>query len=219
MAATLFQIRRGLVLVGLIIAVGCASSGYQKASRVKDVEPDAMGNVRTTGIETQDILSVADDLARDLMGTPRIARSSPEAPCRIVLRPIQDYTNERWDADALGSQMRSELLRFCQGKIDFLYRTLEEKQAGIDPAIQTEKKMKSAGVVDTGPDAVQKGADFFLVGEVREHVVSSGSGRDQATFFFFHLVDVGTSSIVWDKSYGPIRKETLKSSLYQRESR
>src|SRR3954470_25068911 len=71
---------------------GCASNGVKnpRGTPVTEMRPDERGFVAGTGIESQDIVTVAEKMARDLVGLPEI--SNRQGVPRIVLLPVKNET-------------------------------------------------------------------------------------------------------------------------------
>src|SRR5947207_10251028 len=72
--------------------VGCASSGVRNPSgvAVTEMKADERGFVSGTGIESQDIVTVADKMARGILERPEIQKAA-SVP-RIVLLPVKNET-------------------------------------------------------------------------------------------------------------------------------
>ena len=189
---------------------GCATSGYR--STVRDIEPDSTGEIRTTGVETPDILSCAHELASDLLSVREVAGATPH--CRMALREVKNLSTFRFDAEIIANELRHKLIRHSGGRIRFVERTRGGDFAEFDSAVLGEREMKKAGIVDSGKKKDLAGVDFFLSGEIRSHSLVTARGRDDTTFFYFILQDAETGEIVWEDSYGPIRKYLGRGVAY-----
>src|SRR5687768_2960216 len=71
---------------------GCASSGVQnpRGVPVTEMKADERGFVAGTGIESQDLVTVSDIIARDILSTPEIANA--QGIPRVVLLPVENAT-------------------------------------------------------------------------------------------------------------------------------
>ena len=69
----------GAVVVALM--AGCASSGVRNPSGVPvtQMNADEQGFVAGTGVESQDLVNVADKMARSIVGIPQIANARDAA--------------------------------------------------------------------------------------------------------------------------------------------
>ena len=74
----------------LLLLAGCASSGVRNPNGVPvtEMRPDERGFVAGTGIESQDIVTVADKMARGILSVPEIANA--KGVPRVVLLPVKN---------------------------------------------------------------------------------------------------------------------------------
>lgn len=197
----------------ITVVGGCATHTGPDNSYIVDQPPDATTKVRTSGIETPDILACANELSADLLATNGIGNASPY--CRIVLRQVTNLSDSRVDAEIISDQIRHHLIQSCGGRVRFVQRTRGGDMAEFDSAVLAEREMKDQGMVDSGERKALAGADFFLTGTLRSHTVVTQGGRDETTFIFYILEDAETGEIVWENSYGPIRKVAAKGRAYR----
>jgi PBP1b-binding outer membrane lipoprotein LpoB len=200
------------VLLVCFAVAGCASTGGLPSRGVKLVEPGSVTEVRSLGVETQDILACADNLARDLLGIPAIAGATPF--CRIAMRQIVNSSNSRVDTAIITNEIRQRLLESCNGRVRFVERSRGGEAAEFDTDVLAEREMKREGIVDSGKQKSLAGVDFFLKGELRSHSVATDRGMDVATFYYVDLVDTESAELVWSGKYGPIRKVVGRGVAY-----
>src|SRR5579862_2748764 len=131
------------VAVGLV--AGCASSGVQNPNgvAVTEMRPDERGFVAGTGIESQDIVSVTDKMARSILDTPEIMNAQGK-PC-IVLDPVKNETRFPINKDIFLTRIRAQLNEKAAGKVSFLARDRME-------ALEKERNMKQTGEVTANAD-------------------------------------------------------------------
>src|SRR5437899_12549814 len=79
-----------LAVAGLLS--GCASTGVRNPSGVPvtEMKPDERGFVAGTGVESQDLVSVTDEMARGIVGIPEIAKAKVRP--RVALQPVVNET-------------------------------------------------------------------------------------------------------------------------------
>ncbi|PYJ06878.1 MAG: penicillin-binding protein activator LpoB, partial [Verrucomicrobia bacterium] len=121
----------------------CASSsGVKNPSGAPDTEmrPDERGFVAGTGIESQDIVTVADKMPRELIGVPEIAnaRTTP----RIVLLPVKNESRFPINKDIFLEEIMSLLNERSNGKVRFLAR-----DRMVD--LERERELKQTGQLTT----------------------------------------------------------------------
>ena len=188
-----------VVLLSGILAA-CAMGGGNRSGYVP---ADKVGPVGAP-VETQDIISCAEELARDLLETSEVAVAEPY--CRIALRHVQNLTPFPFDTDIITSDMRHMLMRYSGGHIRFVERAFDGESADTSTDILVERELKNEGLYDLSKEAPLAGVDFFLRGEIRSHSIESKKLRDDAIWYYCWLVDAETGELVWEHRYGPIRK-------------
>ena len=202
---------RPLGLAALALALtGCASTGVRNPSGVPvtEMNADERGFVAGTGVESQDIVTVTDKMARQILGVPEIAQA--QAVPRIVLLPVENNTRFQLNKDLFLSRIRAQLNEKSQGKVRFLAR---DRLA----ALEQERALKQAGQVTSSSDPkIQefKGADFFLTGKLEGHATRTGQGHSDYILYTFQLIDPRTSDIVFE-GFHEIKKQGLEDASYR----
>jgi len=194
----------------LALVAGCASSGVQNPSGtgVTRLNADEQGFVAGTGIESQDLVSVADKMARSILAIPQIA-SAPTPPV-IVLDPVENKTRFPINKDIFLTRIRAQLNSKTFGKVQFLAR---ERMA----ALEKERNLKREGAVTASTDPkVQefKGADYFLTGSLEGLSTRTSKGTSDYILYDFHLIDARTSVVVWE-DMAEIKKQGLEDAAYR----
>lgn len=201
----------GAVLAGLLtLTCGCASSGVQnpKGVGVTEMKADERGFVVGTGIESQDIVTVADKMARGLVALPQIAQAA--TPPTIVLEPVINETRFPINKDIFLTRMMSQLTAKSQGRMIFLARERME-------ALQRERQLKRDGQVTASSDpAVQefKGADYFLTGKLQGLSTRTSKGTSDYVLYTFQLIDTRTTAILWAGDH-EIKRQGLEDAVYR----
>jgi penicillin-binding protein activator len=197
-----------LALAGTLL-VGCATSGVKNPrGHVTEVKADEAGTVRSTGVESQDLVSVTDKMARGILSVPEIAtaRGIP----RIVLEPVVNDTRFPIRKDIFLDRIRIRLNQSASGKARFLAR---ENMA----ALEREQSLKQSGQVtsNSDPNVVEfKGADFFLTGKLQGITTRTSAGTSDYVLYSFRLIDARTSDIIWEDA-AEIKKEGLEDAAYR----
>jgi penicillin-binding protein activator len=199
----------GLAGSALLLA-GCASSGVKNPSGVPvtQMNADERGFVAGTGVESQDLASVADKMARSILNIPEISRATTTP--RIVVMPVENATRFAMNKDMFGDRIRILLNSRANGKVRFLARDAMA-------ALETERAAKRAGQVTSASDAnVQefKGADYFLRGKLAGMTTKTGAGTSDFVQYSFQLVDARTSEIIWE-DLADVKKQGLEDAAYR----
>ncbi|MFT3830678.1 MAG: CsgG/HfaB family protein [Opitutaceae bacterium] len=194
----------------LVWLAGCASSGVENAGGhpVVEMNADEKGFVQGTGIESQDLVSVSDKMARSILAVPQIAQAA--RPPVIVLDPVQNKTRFPINKDIFLTRIRTRLSTQAAGKVQFLARERME-------ALQREREMKAAGQVTAAsdPNVVEfKGADYFLTGALESISTRTSQGQSDYVLYSFQLIDARTSVIVWEDA-AEIKKQGLEDAAYR----
>jgi penicillin-binding protein activator len=192
------------------LLVGCASSGVKNPSGVPvtHLNADEQGFVAGTGVESQDLVNVADKMARSILGIPQIA-SAPTPPT-VVLQPVDNQTRFPINKDIFLTRIRAELNSKATGKVMFLARNQME-------ALEKERNLKREGAVTASSDpTVQefKGADYFLTGSLQGLSTRTAAGTSDYILYDFHLIDARTSVIVWEDK-AEMKKQGLEDAAYR----
>ena len=198
----------GAALAALV--AGCASSGVQNPSGVPvtHMTADEQGFVAGTGVESQDLVVVADKMARSILRIPQIGNAA--TPPTIVLNPVDNQTRFPINKDIFLTRIRAQLNSKAAGKVMFLDRAQMA-------ALEQERNLKRQGTVTASADPnVQefKGGDYFLSGSLQGLSTRTAKGTSDYILYDFHLTDARTSVMVWEDS-AEIKKQGLEDAAYR----
>lgn len=198
------------VITTAALVAGCASKGVRNPSGVPvtRLNADEQGFVAGTGVESQDLVSVTDQMARSILRIPQIADAT--TPPIIVLDPVENKTRFPINKDIFLTRLRSELNKKALGKVTFLAR---DRMA----ALEKERNLKREGSVTSSSDAgVQefKGADYFLTGTLEGMTTRTAAGTSDYILYAFQLIDARTSAIVWEDN-AEMKKQGLEDAAYR----
>ena len=200
-----------LSTLGLCAALlsGCASiNDPSHGVGVTEMRADERGFVAGLGIESQDMVTIAEKMARGMLSEPRIANA--EGRPNIVIVPIINDTRFPIAKDIFLTRIRVALNANAKGKMNFLARDR------ID-ALEKERNLKLSGQV-TGGEKIKanefKGADFILTGKF-EGISSRGkAGASDYVLYTFQLLEPATSDIVWE-GFHEIKKQGRDDVTYR----
>ena len=199
-----------LAILSAGFVAGCASSGVQNPSGtpVTEMRPDERGFVAGTGVESQDLVTVTEKMARSILSVPQIANA--QGVPRIVLDPVKNETRFPINKDIFLTRIRTQLNSKAAGKVLFLARDRMD-------ALERERNMKQTGEVtaNADPNVVEfKGADFFLTGTLQGLSTRTSQGTSDYILYAFQLIDARTSDIIWEDS-AEIKKQGLEDAAYR----
>lgn len=192
------------------LLAGCANQGVSNPSGVPvtEMKPDERGFVAGTGVESQDLVSVTDKMARSILSIPQVtnAKGTP----RIVLDPVVNETRFPVNKDIFLTRIRTQLNSKSAGRVLFLAR---DRMA----ALEHEQQLKQSGAVtaSSDPHVVEfKGADYFLTGKLQGISTRTSQGVSDYILYSFQLIDARTSDIIWEDS-AEIKKQGLEDAAYR----
>lgn len=190
--------------------VGCASTGIKNPSGipVTQMSADERGFVAGTGVESQDIVAVTDQMARSILAIPEIANA--QGIPRIVLEPVINETRFPINKDIFLTRIRGQLNSKARNKVRFLAR---EQMA----TLEREQTLKQSGQVTSSsdPNVVEfKGADYFLTGKLQGLTTRAGAGTSDYILYSFQLIDARTSDIIWEDQ-AEIKKQGVEDAAYR----
>lgn len=202
-------LQTALSLVVVAFTSGCAS-GVRNPSGVPvtEMEADERGFVAGLGIESQDMVSVTDKMARSLSNTQEINNFNGKP--RIVLDPIVNNTRFPIQQDIFLTRLRALLNSRTQNKMTFLARN----RMGT---LHQERDMKRSGeyTSTTDPNVQEfKGADFFLTGSLDGQTTRTSAGTSDYILYSFQLIDARTSEILWE-DFAEMKKQGQEDASYR----
>ena len=202
----------GIAAAAAIVS-GCSSSHGVKnpsGTPVTEMNADERGFVAGTGIESQDIVTVANKMARAIVGVPEIANAGGTP--RVVLLPVINETRFPINKDIFLQEIMSLLNERSNGRVRFLAR---DRMADLE----RERELKQSGQLTTtaGTDLTKsqfKGADYMLTGKLMSQTTKTAAGTSDYVLYTFELIDPNTSEIIWQGRHN-IKKQGLEDAAYR----
>jgi PBP1b-binding outer membrane lipoprotein LpoB len=197
--------------VTLAFLTGCATDAGVRnpaGTPVTEMRPDERGAVAGTGIESQDMVSVTDKMARSILAIPQIAHAA--TPPSVVLDPVVNNTRFPINKDIFLTRIRSQLNGKAMGRVSFLDREMMK-------TLERERDLKRTGQVTASADpnvTEFAGADYFLTGKLDGMTTRNSAGTSDYVLYTFRLTDARTSRIVWEDS-AEIKKQGLEDAAYR----
>lgn len=191
----------GLGTLSIFWVTGC---GHIEPTLRSEVQPD-QDMISGTGIESIDIRTVAQKMARSLIGIPVIADAT--AAPTIAILPVVNRTRFIIDKEIFTTKIRSELNQHSNGKVIFLARERLEE-------VQQERDRKRKAEFDGATEERIKGADYFLTGELRGLSKAQGASISDYLFYDFHLINAETDAMIWEDSY-EVKRVGVEGTVYR----
>jgi len=192
--------RNGLVLaaVGGMLA-GCAGVDNSRGTPTVYSDPGSPGPVQGVGIESQDIVSMTDQMMRDMLSEPRLA--GRKTPPNVIIDDEYFSNDSTWRADkkVITERLRVNLNRAAKGRMVFIARH-------VAAMVENERALKREGRVDKGTlsmTAASKGGDYRMDGHIGSvDTLNPRTGmKSRYSQISFEMVDLETGEIVWSNIY------------------
>ena len=185
-----------------ILLNACATDGgIRNSSGVASVniDPTVQGPVNGLGIEGHDVISMTDQMVRDMLSYPVLARREKAPGVIIDAEYFINDSSQPINKNSITDRLRVNLNRAAAGRMKFIGRSYSKM-------VEQERDLKRQGVTDvgtTGLTKAKKGADFRLGGRISSiDSRSSISGLQQRyTQITFEMIDLENSEIVWSGIY------------------
>ncbi len=202
-----FTITGAVLLVAA--GAGCGTTGMNPHGvNVTEMRPDERGFVAGTGIESQDLVAVADKMARSILAITQIANAQGKP--NIVLEPVVNETRFPINKEIFLTRIRVALNTKAGGKVTFLARDRMD-------ALEKERDLKQTGKVTGGTPTAPvefKGGDFILTGKLQSISTRSNNGSSDYVLYTFQLLDPRTSAIIWE-DFAEIKKQGQSDAVYR----
>lgn len=202
----------GLVVTGAFLSTGCERIDNRPAGDPTVVDP-ASQPLPGCGIDSKEMRAAADRMARSIMSTPDVVRTTGVP--RIVLdeRYFRNESTQIIDKALFTDYLRVDLQRAANGRFVVLGRN-------YDDMVEAERKSETAGEVTTGAVAKTSGKrlgwDYRLGGAIRSitKVVPGSAARSSYFLITFELVERGSGRIVWSDRY-EFKKIAITPVIYR----
>lgn len=175
-------------------------------------DPSSTGRVAGVGVESNDIVSMTDQMMRDMLAQPLLANH--ERPPRVIV-DAEYFHNEsanRLNVNSITDRLRVELNRAAAGRMIFVARHYSDM-------VESERARKRSGAVDTGskqPTKAAAGGDYRLGGRVSsvDAIQPSSGAASRYNLIVFEMVDLETGVIVWGDKY-EFKKSAADDVIYR----
>ncbi len=180
----------------------------QRPSRYLDPATATPGSPGSIGMESQDIVSMTDEIMRDMLANPIINRQEKPA---VIVMDAEYFTNDssqRMNKRLIVDRLRNELFRAANGRLRFISR---EQQQMVDE----EQAKRTTGQVDGSPRITFPTADYRLSGRFQDLRGGDVQGnRDSYMQVLFEMIDLNSGELVYSGMH-EFKKSAYESIIYQ----
>lgn len=179
-------------LLGLLLTTACSGTIDR---RVDPDSPDAVGGAV---LQSQDIRTMADRMARDLASTGILTSQVNNQTVTFHITELKNESSDVINKKLILTKLRTELFRSLGGRIAVNDRSAE----GIE-AVRAEREAKRSGAVagNEGMRGAVSGSDYVLKGVIQDRVQQSGKLKSAYYVVTFELTDLETGRLVWTNDY------------------
>ena len=191
-----------LTMSVIVVFAGCTSTVRvpNAPGRPSEKVPvDDPGPISSLGIESAEIVSITDQMMRDMLAKPDLAARTPPPRVAIDSRYFRNESLTPLNVNLLTDRLRTELVRAAEGRMVFLgrhYANMTEKERALE-----EEGVVTGGT--QGPTSPALGYDYRLGGRIADRITAQPRTGMQTRYYqiTFEMVQRGSGVIVWAKTY------------------
>lgn len=183
-----------------LLLLGCT----EPSVRTTRIDPDALDPLGGTGIDSQELRTICQQMARGLQNCAELfERGVP----RLVVQAPENRTSFHIDTRNFSDKIRTLLIQHAGSRIRFLAR--EDMDA-----INAEREAKREGVVGHSGLKTLSGADYLLTGTIGGLSKQNSAGRSDYFSCRFRVVDMESGEILWEREY-EFKKASSVGAVYR----
>ncbi len=167
-----------------------------EGTRDTRVDPDAPDTVTGTGLQSQDVRTMVNDMAARLKADGILAPGRDGERVSFFITELRNDSSDVIDKKLILLNLRTELFNVFGRQI----RILDRSPEATDLA-EAEGRMKERGEVSGTNDRKVAGSDFVLKGVISSRDRQSGRLRSSYEVVTFELTDLVTQELVWTGNY------------------
>ena len=188
------------MVASLLVLTACQSNNIDNSAGRATVYESvgSPGKVQGVGMESQDIVSMTDEMMRDMLINPQLINRATAPRIIIDSQYFENQSTSRINKNMLTDRLRIGLNRAANGRLLFVGREFADM-------IEKERQLKREGVVDGGTirqTRATAGADFRLVGRIMsQDKMSADQTKSRYHQVTFELIDLELGTYVWSGLY------------------
>ncbi len=163
------------------------------------IDPDDPDPVGGAVLRSQDIGSMADQMARDIIASGVLRSSDPQQRISFHILSLRNDSGDVIDKEIILTRIRTQLQRSL-GR--YSVRVLDRSKESAEEVMK-ERAAKRSGAVDSNQSLRGQvgGSDYVLKGTIKDRRIQSGKMRSVYYLTTFELVDLETQELVWTNEY------------------
>jgi PBP1b-binding outer membrane lipoprotein LpoB len=171
------------------------------------VNPDAPDSVTGTGLQSQDIRTIAQQMASDIKATGVLAPGRDGERASFFIAPLVNESSDTINTALIPTTIRTEVARAFGRTVRIIDRAPE-----ANDLVDAERRMKERGQVSGTNDRKVAGSDFVLKGRMQSRDRQAGKLKSSFIVVTLEITDLVTSELVWTNDY-QMKTESEKSVI------
>ncbi|MFY9345970.1 MAG: hypothetical protein WAT39_25995 [Planctomycetota bacterium] len=196
------SIRTSVVVFSFGLALAACAG-----TRDERVNPDAADTVTGTGLQSQDIRTMAVDMAAKIKASGALAPTREGERASFFITELRNDSSDTFDRQLILRELRTELFDAFGRQVKILDRSPEASDI-----TDAEQRMKNRGQATGANDRKIAGSDFVLKGVVASRDRQAGKLKSSYINVTFELTDLVTQELVWTGAYR-MKTESEKSVI------
>ncbi|MBL8752406.1 MAG: hypothetical protein JNK15_03815 [Planctomycetes bacterium] len=192
---------RLLVVSLLAFCTACAGT------RDTRVNPDAPDTVTGTGLQSQDVRTIASQMAADIKASGVFAQSREGDRASFFIAPLVNESSDTINATLIPTTMRTEIFKALGRTVKIIDRAPEATEL-----VDAERRMKERQQVSGTNDRKISGSDFVLKGRIQSRDRQAGKLKSSFIVVTLEITDLCDQSLVWTNDY-QMKTESEKSVI------
>ena len=189
-----------LAFFGLLLA----ACGGTRDTRVN---PDAPDTVTGTGLQSQDIRTMATQMAADIKASGVLAPGKDGERTSFYIFEMKNDSSDTIDKEIILTKLRTELSRAFGRQVKIL-----DRSPSAGDLADAERRMKERGQVSGTVDRKIAGSDYVLKGTMKSRDRQAGKLKSSYVLVTFELTDLTTQELAWTGDY-EMKTESEKSVI------
>lgn len=189
------------------VRTGVVNTPSDRPTRYVPIDSPIPGS-GSTGIESQDIVSMTDKMVRDMLNNPRLVQQEKATVVIVDDEYFVNDSSQRLNKRLIVDRLRNELFRAANGKIRFVARH-------ADKMVRDEQEKRRQGLVTGEAKDTLPTAAYRLTGRFQNLADGDMQGnRSNYVQVLFEMVDLSAGELVWTGLY-EFKKSSREAIMYQ----
>jgi hypothetical protein len=195
------SVSTGLLASTLLLFAAC---GGTRDTRVRADAPDT---VTGTGLQSQDIRTMAVDMAAKIKASGVLAPGKEGERSSFFIYELRNDSSDTIDKEIILTKLRTNLFEAFGRQVKIIDRSPQASDL-----VDAERRMKDRGQVSGANDRKVAGSDFVLKGTIKSRDRQAGKLKSSYVLVTFELTDLVTQELAWTGDFD-MKTESEKSVI------